>query len=433
MEEPGRHLDQRVDPFMVSRVLMIAFHYPPLRGSSGIQRTLKFTKYLPEFGWQPIVLTAHARSYASTSNDLMGEIEHLPAVYRAFSFDSSRHLSVLGRYPKSCALPDRWVSWWLGAVPMGLYLIRKYRPAVIWSTYPIATAHLIGLSLSRLTGLPWVADMRDPMTDVDYPPDPLVRKVYRWIEQETVTRCTRAVLTTSGAISDYKARFPQTPPSRFHIIENGYDEENFASAETLVIPAEKEKRPLVLVHSGIIYPSERDPVHFFRALATMLQQDLISPHKLSVILRATAHDEYLQRLIDQHHIGDIVSLAPPVPYKEALSEMLAADGLLILQAANCNNQIPAKLYEYLRTRRPILALTDPAGNTAQKLLKMGIDTIAPLDSEPDIIQALIRFLELIEKNAAPVAAMDRIMKNSRRSRTGELARLFEAVGPKLQG
>jgi hypothetical protein len=139
---------------MVSRVLMIAFHYPPLRGSSGIQRTLKFTKYLPEFGWQPIVLTAHARSYASTSNDLMGEIEHLPAVYRAFSFDSSRHLSVLGRYPKSCALPDRWVSWWLGAVPMGLYLIRKYRPAVIWSTYPIATAHLIGLSLSRLTGIP---------------------------------------------------------------------------------------------------------------------------------------------------------------------------------------------------------------------------------------------------------------------------------------
>jgi hypothetical protein len=184
------------------------------------------------------------------------------------------------------------------------------------------------------------------------------------------------------------------------------------------------------VHSDIIYPSERDPTHFFRALAEMLQRGLIFPDKLSVILRATAHDEYLQRLIDQHNISDIVSLAPPIPYKEALSEMLTADGLLILQAANCNNQIPAKLYEYLRTRRPILALTDPAGNTAKKLLKMGIDTIAPLDSESDIIQALTRFLELIEKNAAPVAAMDTIIKNSRRSRTGELGRLFDAVGPK---
>jgi glycosyltransferase involved in cell wall biosynthesis len=430
MEGADCHLDQRVDSLMVGRVLMIAFHYPPLRGSSGIQRTLKFTKYLPEFGWQPLVLTAHARAYASTSNDLMGEIDHLSAVYRAFSLDSSRHLSVLGRYPKSWALPDRWVSWWLGAVPMGLYLIRKYRPAVIWSTYPIATAHLIGLSLSRLTGLPWIADMRDPMTDVDYPPDPLVRRIYRWIEQETVTHCTRVVLTTSGAISDYQARFPQIPPSRFYLIENGYDEENFVAAENFIVPKSRGNRPFVLVHSGIIYPSERDPTHFFRALAEMLQRGLIFPDKLSVILRATAHDEYLQRLIDQHNISDIVSLAPPIPYKEALSEMLTADGLLILQAANCNNQIPAKLYEYLRTRRPILALTDPAGNTAKKLLKMGIDTIAPLDSESDIIQALTRFLELIEKNAAPVAAMDTIIKNSRRSRTGELGRLFDAVGPK---
>jgi glycosyltransferase involved in cell wall biosynthesis len=410
---------------------MIAFHYPPLRGSSGIQRTLKFTKYLPEFGWEPLVLTAHARSYASTSDDLMGEIENFPAVHRAFSFDSSRHLSVLGRYPKLCALPDRWVSWWLGAVPMGLQLIQKYQPAVIWSTYPIATAHLIGLSLSRLTGLPWIADMRDPMTDVDYPPDPLARRIYRWIEHKTVIHCTRVVLTTSGAMSDYKTRFPQTSPSRFHVIENGYDEENFVAAENLVVPVSREKRPFVLVHSGIIYPSERDPLHFFRALAAMLKQGLIFPDKLSVILRATAHDEYLQRLIDQYNIGDIVSLAPPIPYREALSEMLTADGLLILQAANCNNQIPAKLYEYLRTRRPILALTDPIGNTAATLLEAGIDTIAPLDSENDIIRELLRFLELGKKNEAPVASMEKILASSRRARTEELASLLGTIPGKL--
>ncbi|ARO86535.1 glycosyltransferase [Nitrosospira lacus] len=412
---------------MVKRVLMIAFHFPPMRGSSGILRTLKFSRYLPEFDWEPIVLTAHPRAYASTSNDQAGEIADRVAVYRAFALDTSRHLSFMGRYPTLLALPDRWASWSLGAVPMGLYLIRKYRPDVIWSTYPIATAHLIGLSLSRLTGLPWVADFRDPMTDVDYPPDPLTRRMFQWIEKKSVNYCTKAVLTTPGAIDNYKERFPQTPASHFHLIENGYDEENFAAAESSRVEEQKKSARLILVHSGIIYPSERDPTQFFEALAVLARQGLISHTGLHVILRATAHDEYLLRLIDQYEIGNIVSLAPPIPYREALSEMLAADGLLILQASNCNNQIPAKLYEYMRARRPILALTDPTGNTAATLIGVGVDTIAPLDSRNDIMRELLRFLALIKANEAPIASMENALAGSRRSRTKELGNLLDTV------
>jgi glycosyltransferase involved in cell wall biosynthesis len=310
---------------------------------------------------------------------------------------------------------------------MGLYLIRKYRPDVIWSTYPIATAHLIGLTLSRLTRLPWVADFRDPMIDVDYPPDRLTRQMYQWIEKKSVTYCTKAVLTTPGAVDDYKERFPQTPASRFHLIENGYDEESFAAAEANRIKEQKKNARLVLIHSGIIYPSERDPTQFFEALAILAQQGLISHTSLHVILRATAHDEYLLQLIDQYKIGDIVSLAPPISYREALSEMLTADGLLILQASNCNNQIPAKLYEYLRARRPILALTDPVGNTAAALISVGVDTMAPLDSRNDIMRELLRFLALIKGNEAPIASMENALAGSRRSRTKELSNLLDSV------
>lgn len=146
-----------------------------------------------------------------------------------------------------------------------------------------------------------------------------------------------------------------------------------------------------------------------------------------MILRATAHDEYLLRLIDQYEIGNIVSLAPPIPYREALSEMLAADGLLILQASNCNNQIPAKLYEYMRARRPILALTDPTGNTAATLIGVGVDTIAPLDSRNDIMRELLRFLALIKANEAPIASMENALAGSRRSRTKELGNLLDTV------
>jgi glycosyltransferase involved in cell wall biosynthesis len=412
---------------MVKRVLMIAYHYPPLRGSSGIQRTLKFSRYLPEFGWDPIVLTAHPRAYSSTGNDQIGEIPDRVPVHRAFALDTSRHLSVMGRYPGLLALPDRWISWWLGAVPAGLRLIRQHRPDAIWSTYPIATAHLIGLSLHRLTGIPWVADFRDPMTEPDYPPNPFTRRIARWIEGQTIAHCARAVCTTPGTVDLYETGFPHIPASRFSLIENGYDEENFAAAGAGAEATTPNGKPFVLVHSGIIYPSERDPIPLFEALAALLQQRLISPCSLKVVLRATCHDEYLRQLTDRYGIGGIVSLAPPISYREALSEMLAADGLLILQASNCNRQVPAKLYEYLRARRPILALTDPAGDTAITLENAGIDTIARLDSKDEIMRALLRFLALAKRNEAPIATMEKVLASSRRSRTEELATILDQV------
>jgi glycosyltransferase involved in cell wall biosynthesis len=406
---------------------MIAYHYPPLRGSSGIQRTLKFSQYLPDLGWQPVVLTPHPRAYASTGNDQVGEITDQVKVHRAFALDTSKHLSIKGRHLSMLSLPDRWVSWWLGAVPVGLKLIRKYRPDVIWSTYPIATAHLIALTLNRLTGIPWVADLRDPMTDDVYPPNRLTRRVYDWIERKTITHCTRAVCTTPGTIKLYRSRFPHIPSSRFFLIENAYDEENFAQAVAKSTCTQFKDKPFVLLHSGIIYPSERDPTQLFAALAALIQQGHISAGNFKLILRATAHDDYLGQLIDQHGIGDTVSLEPPIPYRDALSEMLSADGLLILQASNCNRQIPAKLYEYLRAQRPILGLTDPTGDTATALLNAGIDTISPLNSKKMIMQALLHFLDLAKRGKAPIAPMEKIKANSRQSRSGELASLLDEV------
>ena len=412
----------------MNRVLMVAYHYPPMRGSSGIQRTLKFSQYLPQHGWQPLVLSASPRAYANSGDDQLAEIPREAIVHRAFALDTSRHLSVRGRYVGWMALPDRWVSWCLGAIPSGLRMVRKYRPQVIWTTYPIASAKLIGLVLHKLTGLPWIADLRDPMTDVDYPADPLTRRVYRWIEEKTVRNCTLAVCTTPGAIVTYTKRFPDIPVSRFALIENGYDEENFANAAASQKPAAPAAgRPFTLIHSGIIYPSERDPVPFFEALADLKAAGTVTSARLRVILRATAHDDYLLPLIEKYGIGDIVSLAPHIAYRDALAEMLGADGLLVLQATNCNHQIPAKLYEYLRARRPVLALTDTTGDTAAALRHAGIDTIGPLDDKAGIHAALLRFLALAEAGRAPLASDEAVAANSRRARTAELARLLTAV------
>jgi glycosyltransferase involved in cell wall biosynthesis len=411
--------------FMVKRVLMIAFHFPPLRGSSGIQRTLKFAQYLLGFGWNPVVLSAHPRAFVNAGDDQLRDIPAEVPVYRAFALDTSRHLSLAGRYPGFLALPDRWVSWCVGAVPAGLRLTRRYRPDVIWSTYPIASAHLIGLLLHRLTGIPWVADLRDPMTDEGYPSNPLTRRAYSWIERQTLARCSVAVCTTPGAIKTYRTRFPEIPEERFALIENGYDEENFAQA-AVAAPARADG-PFVLVHSGVIYPSERDPKPLFAALASLQSEGKLSAANFKLVLRATGHDGYLAELIREYGIEPLVTLAPHMPYREALAEMLSAGGLLILQASNCNHQIPAKLYEYLRARRPILALTDPTGDTAAALRKAGIDTIAPLDDQAAIAAAIARFVPLAQEGKAPIASDDAVAANSRQSRTAQLARLLDRV------
>ena len=95
----------------MKRVLMIAYHFPPLAGSSGIQRTLRFVQHLPAFGWEPSVLTADPRAYERTSDDLDAEVPPEVPVVCAFALDTARHLSVAGRYPGFLARPDRWLTW----------------------------------------------------------------------------------------------------------------------------------------------------------------------------------------------------------------------------------------------------------------------------------------------------------------------------------
>jgi glycosyltransferase involved in cell wall biosynthesis len=183
----------------------------------------------------------------------------------------------------------------------------------------------------------------------------------------------------------------------------------------------------VLLHSGIVYPSERDPRPLFAALGRLRRDGMLTSANFRLVLRAPVHEALLARLAREHDIVDIVDIAPALPYRAALAEMLAADGLLVLQAKNCNEQVPAKLYEYLRAARPILALTDPAGDTAALMRAAAIDTMAALDDADAIAQALPRFLELARSGCAPLAAPAFVQAQARAARTAQLAALLDEV------
>ena len=420
MARADRQIGQHGDK-TVKRVLMVAFHFPPLAGSSGVQRCLRFAQYLPEFGWEPLVLTAHERAYERVSNDLNGQIAQSMLVKRAQAFDAARHFSIAGRYPGALACPDRWASWKFDAVRQGMALIRSHRPDVLWTTFPIATAHSIGAELQRRSGLPWVADFRDPMVQDGYPADPRIWRAYDAIERHTLGSAAACTFTSPSAARSYAARYPHAA-LRIGVIENGYDEESFAGLGTHD-DAPLNPGVLTLLHSGIVYPSERDPTQLFAALRRLGP----AAQQLRIRFRGAAHDELVRSVADAHGVGTLVETLPPIAYDDALREMLRADALLVLQASNCNEQIPAKLYEYLRCGRPILGLCDPVGDTAAALRQAGLNAIAPLDDAMQIAAALRRFIEdgTNVRDARPEPAA--VAAASRRGRTVALAALLDRL------
>jgi len=427
-----------------NHVLMIAYHFPPISGSSGLQRTLSFCRYLPAHGWKPIVLTVHPRAYPAVNPDQLADIPVDVPVVRAFALDAQKHLSIGGAYPDFVALPDRWATWWLGGVAAGLGLIRRHAPKAIWSTHPIATAHWIGGTLHRLTNVPWIADFRDPMIEHDpatghvFPEEPARRRVWSAIERMCARRAARATFCTQGALELTRRRHPQVPADKWTVIENGYDEAPFADAERRAaghanVPRtnaahSNDGRPRVLLHSGLLYASEsRNPSAFFNALVRLRDAGGIEANSLRVVLRASGHDDLYAKMIGERRLQDLVKLEPAVPYRDALAEMLTADGLLVFQGYTSNHAIPAKLYEYIRARRPIFAMAHAAGDTARLLRDVGVGSVVPIDDAGKIAAGLAEFLAVIGGGRAPVATAEQASRYSRAARAAELATLLDSV------
>ena len=405
----------------MKRLLMIAYHFPPLAGSSGIQRTLRFAEHLPEFGWSPIVLTTHPRAYERTHPDHLAALPPDLPVIRAQAWDAARHFSIARRYPGCLALPDRWSSWRWGGIVSGLLALQKYRPAAIWSTFPIATAHMIGGTLARASRLPWVADFRDPMAQDGFPVDPAQWRRYDQIERRTIARASASVFAAPSALAEYRTRYP-SHADHMHLIENGYDD-TLTTPDTGSAPLNPGR--LTVVHSGIVYPSERDPSQLFEALAHLKASVPAQLDRLRLRFRGAVHEDLLHTLASRYGVEAFIEVCPLTDYRSATREMLAADGLLLLQASNCNQQIPAKFYEYLASRRPILTLADPAGDTAQGARSAGLDALAPLDDAAAIATLLKHFIDDPVNGTRATEAS--VQAASRRARTAVLATLLNGL------
>lgn len=405
---------------------MIAFHFPPSADGSGHLRTLGMVRHLPALGWKPVVLSAGAMAYPWVDPDTRSSIPAGCAVHRAFALDAQRHFGIAGKYPAFMAKPDRWASWWPAAVWSGLQLIRRYRIDALWSTYPIMTAHVIAASLSRRTGLPWIADFRDPVATSVSRRHAFARESQRRHECNALSRAARVVLTTSGAMRYYAEQYPKAfGAGRLNVIPNGYEESAFADLPQIA-PREPD-RPLRFVHSGTLYPEGRNPMALLSALASLKEKGALTDKDIHVVFRASRNEVAYTRELQRLRIENLVTFAPPVSNREALREQAEADALLLLQGDQFAGQIPAKVYEYLRIGRPILALVGEHGDTRELLQQTGGAELVDADDAAAIEQRLPAFMRAVRQETWPVANAAMVRGFSRCSGAARLAGLLDEV------
>ena len=374
---------------MSVKLLMIAFHFPPVASSSGFLRALKFAKYLPEFGIYPSVLTVKPSAYENINKANNILLEELPdiEIIRSAASDAATDFAIKGKYPGFLAFPDRWSSWIPFGICSGLFHIKQKKIDVIWATYPIISALVIGYWLKKITGLPLICDLRDPIWEEETWEDTRKQRWLKSFEFKLLKLADKIIFTSPGTIKKYQKRYPNIIDTKSILITNGYDSDNFKD----VNKAQDYKK--IFLHSGVIPIYERNPENFFLALSYLKKQGVICGNEHEFRLRACGFSSEYQKRTKELQIDDLVSFPESISYEEALQEMQSADALMILQDKTCNWQIPAKVFEYMHAQRPILGWVDQGSDTADVLSSCNMgEYIAPLSDAMAIADALSRFI-----------------------------------------
>jgi glycosyltransferase involved in cell wall biosynthesis len=413
----------------MKKVLLVAFHYPPIGSSSGVLRTLKFSKYLPEYGWIPHVLTVKEYLYPVKDYGLVNDIPAEAVVHRTVALDAMRHFGVNGRYPGVLAIPDRFISWFPFGTIRGLRVIKTTEISAIFSTSPHPTAHLIAGALKSLTGVPWVADFRDPW--VEELPDRMASRSLRSridsvLEKRVIRHADRVTVTTPNLREAFRARYPWMPPDKIRTIYNGYDEEDFRGLEKGDAPTKRFE----IVHAGLVSKEYRDPGPLLQAASRLVGAgSLRSEDLLITFLGGGAYVRSKDFAEQVHDLGleKSVEVVERVGYQAALERLQRAAVLLLLQASeDTKSLIPAKAFEYLRIGRPILAMTYD-GATSDLLRGMELCYVASPGDQSALQQTFVTLYRLWQTSGNRVGVSRPVSRYERRSLTAELAGLLNGL------
>ncbi|WP_081752481.1 glycosyltransferase [Kallotenue papyrolyticum] len=420
-------------PAPTRRVLILAYDFPP-RGATGVVRVAKFVRYLPEFGWQPVVVAATARGGLRDEGllrQLPPDLEIVrvdnPLAPRASLLAAHRAQpslrARLRRALRQAVVPDAQIVWALRAARVAARRLARGDIAAIFSTAPPFSVHMAALVLKRrLPALPWIMDLRDIWSEHPTITSLLQYRLQRACEGACLRAADHVVTATAGQRALLLTAFG-LPAQRITTITNGFDP---ADLPPLAPPPARPE--LCLTYVGSIVANRAAATRGFFAALTQLMARGITPADLQVRLIGIFDPQIYAWAAPLTQAG-LVQLRPFVPQAAAYAEMAAADVLLLLAADDREGRLshPNKLFEYWGMGRPMLALV-PDGDVARLVRDSGTGlTVAPGDVD-GIVVALERLLA--EHRAGTLTGQldpERLRPFERRELTRRLAALLDAV------
>ena len=440
--------------------LFVAYHYPPIR-SGGVERTLKFTRYLREFGYRSVVLTTTAFGRPPKEDGALRAWEPLQTYRFLFNrgaggqpppstartrFPLAGAIRLLGR---RLLVPDAQITWAPAAALKALRYLRRHPVDLICTTSPPASAHLVGLFLQRRTGLPWVADFRDSW--IYDPLDPGLadmrfrREIERRLEERVVGAADAVIATTEISAGYFGTAYPDSG-KKIEVITNGFDPRETEADQPCPegptpgsadgtpdprsgTPDGRGPGPMRLLHTGSFSGShpKRSPRGLFAAIESLLQEDAEWRRRIRLELVGSLNASEQEAAAPLLRAG-MAAIPGEVDRKSALDLQRRADVLLLVDHARPwpSSNVPGKFFEYAATGRPILALCGE-GMVARMMARLEAGICVPPGDVEEIRGALVRLYGEYREGGVRGADPESLRPFHRRELTRQLAACFDRV------
>ncbi|MBM2814814.1 MAG: glycosyl transferase, group 1 [Ignavibacteria bacterium] len=435
----------------MKNLLVIAYYFPP-SGGPGVQRVLKHIKYLPEFGWNPVVLTVSNGQFPARDESLLSQIpENIIVVrtkiyepyslYRKFTGKKSStpiDVNVIKKEGQKRStkekiselirgtffIPDARIGWLPTAKEAALDIIRKHNINAIYSSSPPYTCSLIARAAKRRTGLPWIAGFRDPWTEFLTTPNRwlIPQLIDKHLERSVFSEATSIECAWEGITKDALRKYPELDAKKFHHVPNGFDSSDFPKAEY------KPNQKFTVTYTGSMY-GRRNPQSFFEAIEKLLLAGKIKADEVCLRFIGRFGAE-VEEMFAKASFLDSIEIISYLPHDESLRYLMQSDCLLLVvdEAKESREIVPGKVYEYVGVRRPIIAVAPRESAIAELMLETGSGMVAhqsEIDAIADIFLKYYQNWKEGNNNFAP--DQSKINKYERREAAGSLAGILDTI------
>ncbi len=434
----------------MKNLLIIAYYFPP-SGGPGVQRVLKHIKYLPEFGWRPIVLTVSNGQFPARDESLIKQLpENLIVkrtrifepydIYRlltgkkqgeAIDVNTIKKDSQQSSFKENIAefiratffIPDARVGWLLTANKAVNEIAREYKIDAVYSSSPPYTCSLIARKAKKMLDVPWVAGFRGPSTAFISSPKTwlLPKLIDQKMEFNTFNQADAVECAWEGIIKDAMSKYPALDRDKFHHVPNGYDSSDFPVVEY------QRNEKFTVTYTGSLY-GRRNPAGFFEAIEFLIQQGKIDPNEICLQFIGRFGDE-VEEMYEKVSFRNSIITSAYVAHRESIRFLLKSDALLLIvdESKESEEIVPGKVYEYIGVKKPIIAIAPPNSAIAALIAETNSGSVAH-QSEIEKIAGIFLDLYLSWKEGRQIfnPNLNAVKKYERRQAARKLADLLDS-------